>query len=210
MSLASWLAAQSRRIKSAFQTLTGAGRSEKRAAKLIRLVERAGAEEFKAVPGSKGARYFLPGAPKTAPTISRAQLVTKKYGAHPTKLAAERKAGVRPYASAASEAQAAKQIATKAEPARKKARRAKAKRFARRSAASTKAGIAKGSDQRRKTLKYIDKMYAQHERYLKTGREKISTDEYRDIIHLMYEYFGDDERMERMQESWSVFTQEAA
>jgi len=124
MSIASWLAGASRRIKQTFQTLVADGkRSEKRAAKLVQLVERASASEFKPVPGSKGARYYLPSAPKTAPTISRREFIKRTHGATPKVLAAERKAGLRSYKSAASEEQAAKQIATKARRSQRIVRR---------------------------------------------------------------------------------------
>ena len=127
MSIASWLAGASRRIKRTFSELISAGRrSEKRAVKLIKLVERAGASDFKPVPGSKGARYFLPGAPKTAPTISRREFIKRKYGAPPDVLATEHKAGTRTYKTAASEEQAAKQIATKARRSQRIARRNRA------------------------------------------------------------------------------------
>jgi hypothetical protein len=98
MSVASWLAGAPRRIKKTFDDLVSAGgRSEKRAAKLIKLVERATASELKPVPGSKSARYYLPGAPKTAPTISRTEFIKRAYGASPRVLAAEHKAGLRSY-----------------------------------------------------------------------------------------------------------------
>jgi hypothetical protein len=46
--------------------------------------------------------------------VSNAERVRLTKGAHPTKLSAERKAGTRPYVSAATEAQARKQIETRA------------------------------------------------------------------------------------------------
>ena len=119
MSVASWLEKQPRRIKDSFRDLINAGRSEKRAKKLIQLVELASPEEFRPVKGSKGARFFLPGAPKTAPTISRTEFIKRAYGASPGVLAAERKAGLRSYKSAASEEQAAKQIVTRKKFARR-------------------------------------------------------------------------------------------
>jgi hypothetical protein len=115
-----------------------------------------------------------------------------------------RKAGLLPYKGAAAEEQAAKQRATKAMPASKIARSKKAKRSARRQRASTKAGIERGSNQRHRTIQFLNEKIAQHEHYLKTGREKIDDDEYRRVIHLMYEYFGDDDRVERMHESYTL------
>jgi hypothetical protein len=108
-----WVKAQPRRTKQTFHSLTSAGRSEKRAKKLINLVERASADEFQAVAGSKGARYFLPGAPKTAPTISRREYIKRKYGATPEQIAIEHKIGARSYATPKSQKQAAKTRATR-------------------------------------------------------------------------------------------------
>jgi len=113
MTLASWLAGATRRIRQTYQTLIAGGKSPKRAHQLIKVVEDAPIEAFKAVKGSKGARYFLPGAPKTAPTISRTEFIKRKYGAAPKVLAAKRKAGLREYETAASEEQARKQIETR-------------------------------------------------------------------------------------------------
>src|SRR5438309_1198784 len=63
----------------------------------------------------KAERYAERGArlTKKTPTISKRQFRIKETGLAPEVLAAERKAGLRPYKSAASEEQAAKQIATK-------------------------------------------------------------------------------------------------
>jgi hypothetical protein len=158
MSTASWLVEASRRIKKTFNELVSSGkRSEKRAAKLIKLVERASASQFKPVPGSKGARYYLPGAPKTAPTISRREFIKRTHGATPERLAAERKAGLRSYKSAASEEQAAKQIATKAR---------RSQRIARRNRAAEKEGFRQGKKQSRAVREFLERNLEQHERYL--------------------------------------------
>lgn len=129
MSIASWLAGASRRIKTTFAALVASGqRSEKRAAQLIRIVEKAGASEFKPVKGSKGARYFLPGAPKTAPTISRTEYITRKYGAGPKELAAERKTETRGYLTEATRKQAEAQRETRSKRETQKKNRAAAVR----------------------------------------------------------------------------------
>jgi hypothetical protein len=89
MTIASWLAGATRRIKNVVAALVSSGkRSEKRAIKLARLVENAPGTKFKPVPGSKGRRYFLPSAPKTAPTISERQLRIKRTGLTPEAQAA--------------------------------------------------------------------------------------------------------------------------
>jgi hypothetical protein len=100
-------------VANLYSRLVGEGVSEFRAMKLSSRIERAAAEEFHPVEGSKGSRYFLPGAPKTTPTISRTVLITKKYGLSPKKLAAAHKSGERSYKTAASEEQAKKTILTR-------------------------------------------------------------------------------------------------
>jgi hypothetical protein len=65
-------------------------------------------------------------------------------------------------------------------------------------------GAERGRRQREKVIRYLNEKYEQHERYLKTNREKLDPDEYRKVVHLMYEYFGDDERMDRMKESYTL------
>jgi hypothetical protein len=201
MSIASWLAGASRRLKQTFQTLIADGkRSEKRAAKLVQLVERAGASDFKPVPGSKGARYFLPGAPKTAPTISRREFIKRKYGAPPDVLATEHKAGTRTYKTAASEEQAAKQIATKAR---------RSQRIARRNRAAEKEGFRQGKKQSRAVREFLERNLEQHDRYLDTGRGRLDSDEYRKTVHLAYEYGFDEDRIERLKMSYTITAQAA-
>ena len=117
---------------------------------------------------------------------------------------AQRKAGERAYTSAAAEAQAEKQAATKATTASKIARSKKARRNARRQKAASKEGFERGRRQREKVIRYLNEKIAQHERYLKTNREKLDTDEYRKVVHLMYEYIGDDQRIDRMKESYTL------
>ena len=58
-------------------------------------------------------------------------------------------------------------------------------------------------------LKFLNEKIAQHERYLATGREKLSEEEYRKTVHLAFEYFGDDERVQRMQMSFTITAQAA-
>jgi hypothetical protein len=88
---AKWSASRQLWADNTFHRLIAEGKSESRAKKLTSLIERAGFEEFRPVPGSKGARYFLPGAPKTTPTISKNIYVKKQHGLSPMRLAAERK-----------------------------------------------------------------------------------------------------------------------
>lgn len=160
---------------------------------------------------SKG-RFSLGGAylvPKSITKITTRTAFVSRFkdfaaGVSHGTATALRKASLLPYKGAAAEAQAAAQSATKATPASKIARSRKAKRNARRQSAASKAGIERGAKQRRRTIKFIEEKIAQHERYLKTGRERIDDDEYRRTVHLMYEFFGDDERMDRMKESYTL------
>jgi len=116
-----------------------------------------------------------------------------------------------PYKDVASEEQAAKQRATKATLPSKIARIKKARRNARRQQAASKEGFKRGHKQRERVTKYLNEKYEQHERYLKSGQDKyaLDEDEYRKVVHLMYEYFGDDNRMERMKASPEVTAQAA-
>jgi hypothetical protein len=114
-----------------------------------------------------------------------------------------RKAGLLPYKGAAAEEQAAKQAATKATPASKMARSRKARRNARRQRASSKAGIERGAKQRQRTLTFLKEKFAQHERYLKTGQDKIDEDEYRRVIRLAHEYGIDENTIDRLHESYT-------
>jgi hypothetical protein len=169
-----------------FRELTASGRSDKRAKELIQLVERASASEFKPVPGSKASRYFLPGGPRTAPTISHREFIKRSQGATPEVLAAERRAGLRAYKSAASEAQVAKAAKTRKWTARKRE-------------VAERRGFARGRKQRQAVREYLDDMMARHDRYLRTGQGKLPESEYRKAAHLALEYLGDDdERVQRM------------
>jgi hypothetical protein len=204
MSIASWLAGAPRRIKAAFAALISLGkRSEKRAAKLVRIVENAGASEFKPVKGSKGARYFLPSAPKTAPTISRTEYIKRTHGGTgPKELAAQRKAGTRGYLSPATQEQAAKQRVTKALSTERRSRRERI---------AEQKGFARGRNRSRAVHEYLEQRLAQHERYLQTGRlrDRIDEDEYRKVVHLAHEYGIDEDRIERLKMSYSITAQAA-
>jgi hypothetical protein len=115
-----------------------------------------------------------------------------------------RKAGLLPYKGAAAEEQAAKQRATKARPESKIARSKKAKRNARRQRAASKAGIERGAKQRRRVIAFIEEKFAQHDRYLQTGRERLRDDDYKRSVNFAYEYNFDEERIERMNESYHL------
>lgn len=118
---------------------------------------------------------------------------------------AQRKAGVRAYIKGAvGEAAAKKQMETKAGITSKIERVKKAKREARRKRASSEAGITAGRNQRTRTIRYINEGFAKHERYLKTGQGRLDDDEYRKIVHLMYEYGYDEHRVEKMKDSYTV------
>lgn len=197
MSVETWLASASRRVKNTFRELTASGRSEKQAKKLIQLVERAGASEFQRVPGSKAVRYFLPGAPRTAPTILHREYIKRSQGATPEALATEHKAGLRAYKSAASEAQVAKAAKTR-------------KRTARKREVAERRGFARGGKQRQAVREYLDDMMARHDRYLRTGQGKLPESEYRKAAHLALEYLGDDdERVQRMSMSYNIMARAA-
>ena len=62
----------------------------------------------------KAERFVVLRGKEAGTTISKAEMYRRVYGAHPTRLAAERKAGARTYKSAAAEAQAKGQITKRA------------------------------------------------------------------------------------------------
>jgi predicted membrane metal-binding protein len=201
MRLTDFLNQASRRVKTAFASLTAAGRSEKRAIQLIRQVENAPIEAFLPVPGTKRARYFLSGAPRTAPSISRREYLQRQHGgASLEELAKLRKENAFLYKTSASREQAVKQRATRKLPRKDAENRRKA-------AASE--NIKGGRGQERRALNFLEGAIAQHELYLQTGRGKLPPDEYRKAVHLGFVFYGDDERMKRMKLSRAI-TAEAA
>lgn len=131
---------------------------------------------------------------KKTPTISKYQYRVKETGLSPKELAAEHKAGLRRYQTAASEEQAKKQIANKR----------RTKRIARRNRAAEAKGFKQGKKQRRAVLYFIEDAYQRHEHYLATNEGRLDSDEYRKAVHLTYEYFGDDDRTERMKMSYQI------
>lgn len=157
---------------------------------------------------SLGGEYLVPKAVKriTARTavVTRTRYKDFVAGISHGAATALRKAGALPYKSAASEAQAGKQIAKKATPESKTARIRRAQRNERRRKAAEKAGIERGADHRRRVITFINEKFEQHERYLKTGHGRLNDDTYRRTVHLMFEYFGDDDRVARMQESYML------
>ena len=53
-------------------------------------------------------------------------------------------------------------------------------------------------------IRFLNEKHKQHDRYLRTGRGRLTSDEYRKTVHLSYEYFGDDERMDRLKMSYVI------
>ena len=78
------------------------------------------------------------------------------------------------------------------------------KRIARRNRAAEAKGFKQGKKQRRAVLDFIEDAYQRHEHYLATNEGRLDSDEYRKAVHLMYEYFGDDDRMESMKMSYQI------
>jgi hypothetical protein len=157
---------------------------------------------------SLGGEYFVSASvkeikPSTAYlTVSRVKdfLLGASHGT----ATAQRKAGERQYASAATEAQAEKQTRKKATLESKTKRMAKAKRHAKLQKKGSEAGIARGKNQRQKMHEFIEEKMAQHDVYLATGRGKLSEDDYNKAVHWAYEYNFDEERMERMKDSFEL------
>jgi hypothetical protein len=156
----------------------------------------------------KAERYVERGArlTKKTPTISKRQFRTKETGLSPEKLAAAHRAGEREYKAragstpAATEEQAAKQIATKAR---------RSQRIARRNRAAEKEGFRQGKKQSRAVREFLERNLEQHDRYLDTGRGRLDSDEYRKTVHLAYEYGFDEDRIERLKMSYTITAQAA-
>jgi hypothetical protein len=152
----------------------------------------------------KSERYVERGArlTKKTPTISKRQLRTKETGLSLERLAKAHRAGERPYKTAATEAQAEKQIATRA---------IGTKRIERRKRAAEKEGFKRGSKQSRSVREFLERNLRQHDRYLETGREneRLESDEYRMTVHLAHEYGIDEDRIERLKMSYTITAQAA-
>jgi hypothetical protein len=95
MSLHDWFAGAPRWLKSIVGNLTASGRSQSRALRQAKRVERSSASEFEAVPGTRSARYRLKS--DHAVVISRNKFRTKQVGVSPAKAAKLRRQGVLEY-----------------------------------------------------------------------------------------------------------------
>jgi len=121
------------------------------------------------------------------------------------KATVQRKTGERTYKGAATEAQAKAQIRKKATPESRMKRKAAAKRHARKQKAASKEGFKRGKNQRQEVYKFVEEMMSRHDRYLATGKGKLGDDDYRRAVHLAYEYNFNEEKIERMKESFQRF-----
>jgi len=161
---------------------------------------------------SLGGEYFVSASVKKITSHTAFLTVSRVtdflLGVSHGKATAERKAGERAYRGslpAATEAQAKAQSRKKATPESRMKRKAKAKRHARKQKAASKAGFERGKNQRREVYKFVEEMMSQHDRYLVTGHGRLVDDDYRRAVHLAYEYNFDEERIERMKESFQRF-----
>ena len=148
---------------------------------------------------SRGAEHYVSASikkvtPRTV-TVPVARYRDKLLGVSHSKAAAERKAGLRGYKTAASEEQATKQKATKAR---------RSQRIARRNRAAEKEGFRQGKKQSRAVREFLERNMEQHDRYLETGRGRLDSDDYRKTVHLAYEYGIDEDRIERLKMSYSI------
>jgi hypothetical protein len=157
---------------------------------------------------SLGGEYFVSASVRkitaSTPYLPVSRVRDYLAGVSHGKATKQRKAGERAYVSAASEAQARAQIRVKARPEKKAARVRKARYAAKRQAAATKEGFERGRRQRDRVIKFLNDAHKRHERYLRTNRDPLEEDEYRKVVHLSYEYFGDDERMDRLKMSYAM------
>jgi hypothetical protein len=191
MSLASWFKRQFRALMKLPET-----HAEKRILNAPREALRRLKPFEKEILGlSRGAEHYVSASikkvtPRTV-TVPVARYRDKLLGVSHSKAAAERKAGLRGYKTAASEEQARKQ-------------QKRSQRLERRKLAAEKEGFNRGGRQRRAVLEFLNEKMAQHDRYLDTGRGRLDADEYRKTVRLAFEYFGDDDRTQRLAMSYTI------